>query len=350
MNKDLVSVIIPTYKRALKCKAAVESVLSQTHAHVEVVVVDDGSKDNTREVISGLDKRIKYVHKTNAGVTAARNTGLEAATGDYVAFLDDDDIWFPWKLEAQLSVLRKYPKVGMVWTDMRAVSPDGTLMYDSYLKHMYHAYRYFDRERHFSVKLFLKDTWEQCPEGLKAARVYMGNIFSWMFMGNLVHTSTVLLRKSWQEAIGGFDEDLLKSGEDYDFHFRTCRLGDVAYIDASSIDYRVGAPDQLTAPEYMIWGAQNNLTTVLKMLARAEHEIQLPKTLMRKRMSGAYGWVGMMKFHLDHGDARSYLWASVKYDPLQVMIPSFLFLSFMPKSVFLSLFKMKRSLKGLLSR
>jgi len=349
MNKDLVSVIIPTYNRAMICKAAVESVLSQTHGNVEVVVVDDGSKDNTREVINGLDKRVKYIFKVNAGVTAARNTGLEAATGDYIAFLDDDDIWFPWKLEAQLSVLRAFSEVGMVWTDMRAVSPNGAILHDYYLQHMYHAYRFFDREKHFNKKIPLGEVWDKCPDIWREVGVYSGNIFSWMFMGNLVHTSTVLLRKTWQEAIGYFDEDLFKSGEDYDFHFRTCRMGDVAYIDVSSIDYRVGAPDQLTAPEYMIWGAQNNLTTILKMLARAKQEIQLPGSLIRKRMAGAYGWVGVTKFYLNQDNARAYLLKSIKYNPLQVTMPLLYIFSFMPRSVFLSIVKTKRAVKRILT-
>jgi len=97
---DLVSVIIPTYNRAMGCKAAVESVLSQTHGNVEVIVVDDGSRDNTREVISGMDDRVKYIYQANAGVSAARNTGLGAATEKYIAFLDSDDSWLPRKVEA----------------------------------------------------------------------------------------------------------------------------------------------------------------------------------------------------------------------------------------------------------
>ena len=109
MSKDLVSVIIPTYNRAMRCKTAVESVLSQTHENVEVIVIDDGSRDNTREVICGMDGRVRYIYQSNAGVSAARNRGLEEATGDYIAFLDSDDSWLPWKLEAQLSTLRAFP-------------------------------------------------------------------------------------------------------------------------------------------------------------------------------------------------------------------------------------------------
>lgn len=231
VRKDLVSVIIPTYNRAMRCKAAVESVLSQTHGNVEIVVVDDGSKDNTREVIKGMDERVKYIHQANAGVSAARNRGLEAATGDYIAFLDSDDSWRPWKLEAQLSTLRAFPEAGMVWTDMLAVDENGKTLHQSYIHLMYAAYLYFDREKHFRESRALSDVWADSPEKLSTKKCYSGNIFSWMFMGNLVHTSTVLLRRDRQQKVGLFDVELIKSGEDYEFHFRTCREGDVAYID-----------------------------------------------------------------------------------------------------------------------
>ena len=148
-ESELVSTIIPTYNRANGCKRAVESVLFQTHDNVEVIVVDDGSEDNTRELICGVDARVKYLWQPNSGVSAARNTGLRAAKGAYIAFLDSDDIWLPWKLELQLSVLNHFPEAGMVWTDMKAVDENGTKLHESYINRMYGGYRYFYREKNF---------------------------------------------------------------------------------------------------------------------------------------------------------------------------------------------------------
>ncbi len=333
-SKDLVSVIIPTYNRALICKRAVESVLAQTHCNVEILVVDDGSKDNTREVIAGLDKRIKYIYQENAGVSAARNTALEAATGSYIAFLDSDDTWQPWKLEAQLSVLRALPDAGMVWSDMIAVDENDSILHDSYLKKMYAAYTYFDRENHFRESRVLSDIWEGCPAMHAQKKCYTGNIFSWMFMGNLVHTSTVLLRKDRQNKVGLFDVGLIKSGEDYDFHFRTCRVGDVAYIDVPSIKYQIGAVDQLTQPEHMVWVARNNLKTVLKMLSIAKNEITLPKALIRKRLALSYEWVGLTEFANNRSRARTHLIKSLAFSPLQKRAIVFMILSFFPQIIF----------------
>jgi glycosyltransferase involved in cell wall biosynthesis len=99
---QLVSVIIPTYNRAYCLGATVDSALAQTHCEVEVLVVDDGSSDHTREFV--LDQyrhepRVRYLYQENTGVSGARNHGLRAAQGDFIAFLDSDDLWLPWKLE-----------------------------------------------------------------------------------------------------------------------------------------------------------------------------------------------------------------------------------------------------------
>lgn len=331
MSADLVSVIIPTYNRAMRCKAAVESVLSQTHSNVEAVVVDDGSSDNTREVIRGMDDRVKYIFQANAGVSAARNTGLNAATGDYIAFLDSDDSWLPWKLEAQLSVLREFPEAGMVWTDMVAVDEHGKTLHESYIKLMYAAYLYFDRETHFKVSRSIADVWAGCPTEYTKKKCYSGNIFSWMFMGNLVHTSTALLRRDRQKTVGLFDVALIKSGEDYDYHFRTCREGDVAYIDVPSIRYQVGAADQLTQPEHIGWIAVNNLKTINKMLSVARDEIRLPRKMMRRRMGESHAWVGFTEFQKDNSKkARAHFTRSLILLPTQAKVAAYLMLTFLP--------------------
>ena len=96
-----VSAIIPTYNRANIVIRAIQSVLNQTYQNFELLVIDDGSQDNTEEIVTGIhDNRIKYIrHEKNKGVAAARNTGIEAAKGEFIAFLDSDDEWLPNKLK-----------------------------------------------------------------------------------------------------------------------------------------------------------------------------------------------------------------------------------------------------------
>ncbi len=103
-DTDLISVIIPTYNRAHLIKRSAESVLNQTYRNIELIIVDDGSTDNTKEVIDSIkDDRIVYVKQENKGCCAARNKGIELAKGKYIAFNDSDDVWLPNKLEKQLN-------------------------------------------------------------------------------------------------------------------------------------------------------------------------------------------------------------------------------------------------------
>ncbi len=114
-----VSVVIPTYNRAYIINQTIQSVLAQTYPDFELILVDDGSRDNTQEVVNKFnDSRIRYIqHERNAGVSAARNTGIEAARGEYIAFLDSDDEWLPEKLEKQLKLFQQSePQVGAIYT------------------------------------------------------------------------------------------------------------------------------------------------------------------------------------------------------------------------------------------
>lgn len=116
-----VSVIIPTYKRAHLVKRAIQSVLRQTFKSFEILVVDDGSADNTKSVVEAIgDERIRYIrHDVNKGLPATRNTGIAAAKGSFIAFLDDDDQWKETKLERQLEAIRKYDAVLCGYTSTR---------------------------------------------------------------------------------------------------------------------------------------------------------------------------------------------------------------------------------------
>ena len=122
-NSPKVSVIIPTHNRAHLIGRSIQSVLNQTYQDFEIIVVDDGSTDNTKDIIEKFqkkDNRIKYIrHEKNKGGSAARNTGIKAARGEYIAFQDSDDEWFPEKLKKQMEFFKNMPvEVGIVYTDM----------------------------------------------------------------------------------------------------------------------------------------------------------------------------------------------------------------------------------------
>lgn len=125
MSPPVVSVVIPTYNRADLLPSALDSVLAQTHPHLEVLVVDDGSTDDTLRVLEGYGERIAVVRQDNAGPSAARNHGIRKTTGAFVAFLDSDDVWLPDKLARQLEVFAAHPDTGMVGGGCRYMDAEG---------------------------------------------------------------------------------------------------------------------------------------------------------------------------------------------------------------------------------
>jgi glycosyltransferase involved in cell wall biosynthesis len=131
MTEPLISVIIPSYNYGHFVCDAVRSALAQTYSHAEVIVVDDGSTDDTRERLAQFGDRIHYYYQENQGLSAARNTGIQLARGDFVAFLDSDDAWHPQKLEIQMRCLVRYPDVRLIGSRKRTDSPAEWPLFDT---------------------------------------------------------------------------------------------------------------------------------------------------------------------------------------------------------------------------
>lgn len=324
MSTPLVSVIVPTFNRGYCLNRAVDSVLAQTHANCEVIIVDDGSEDDTAERVQnwyGGRKNVHYLWQENQGVSAARNTGLRAAGGDFIALLDSDDLWLSWKIEAQLACLAALPEAGMIWTDMEAVDPAGMRLHERYLRIMYNAYSYFGEGELFKNGTTLARLAPHLAAPAADVKVSSGDIFSQMIMGNLVHTSTVLLRRERFEKVKGFDETLKVTGEDYDFHLRTCREGPVAFLDAPSILYQIGGADQLTHPKHMLKMAQNFVQTIEPVIARDRARINLPDSMLRKVIADGHAWVGRESLKMGlRSQARRELAKSLRSEPWHVKL------------------------------
>lgn len=132
MSAPLVSVIVPTYNRAALLSAAVNSVLQQTYQNIEIIVIDDGSTDDTTEVMAQYGERVRYTRRPNAGVNAARNLGLKQARGEFVALLDSDDLWAPYKLELQVRLLRYFTDAGFLFSNFQIFRGNGSPEADFY--------------------------------------------------------------------------------------------------------------------------------------------------------------------------------------------------------------------------
>src|SRR5580698_867963 len=173
MSRSLVSVVIPTYNRAHIVAKAIASALAQDYQATEVVVVDDGSTDDTEARIKddfAGDPRVRYVRKANGGPAGARNVGFAHARGEYVALLDSDDTWHPWKLGVQVRCMERYPDLGMTWTDMEMIDPSGRVADPAHLRKMYSAYKLFSDDQIFSEAIPLREIAPEQAATLGAAR------------------------------------------------------------------------------------------------------------------------------------------------------------------------------------
>lgn len=335
VEDSLVSVIIPTYNRADCVGRAIDSVLVQSYGSIEVVVIDDGSTDETTGLIQrryGSDPRVRYYRQENAGIAGARNAGLTKVAGAFVALLDSDDYWDPWKLELQIACMRAHPELGMTWTDMIAVDPSGKVISEAYLRRMYSAYRWFPTlEALFRRSERLDALAPRAADIAPGRKFYFGEIGNEMVMGNLVHTSTVVLTRARAETIGAFREDLRYAGEDYEFHLRTCRAGPVGFLDIASIRYQRGRVDQATVPSNSIHLADNFLRVIEPILKSEGNRIRLPRRMQIAVLAEAYASVGEAR--LDMGEpvvARREFVRSLMVQPLQARTARLLFAACLP--------------------
>ncbi len=313
-----VTVLIPTYNRAGLLERSVDSALGQTYPNCRVLIVDDGSTDATERIVSaryGSNARVRYERQENRGVSAARNLGLSLATGRYVAFLDSDDLWKPWKIELQVACLERLPGVGMIWTDMDCVQGAGTVRRNILREH-FSAYRFLERHGIFEQSKLLAELAPLVKDPGIHTRVCWGDVFSAMVMGNLCQPSTVLVLREVALAAGGFDESML-SGEDHDFHLRVSREAPCALLDIASTVYRSGAGDQLTDPAWQPMIARNALDTILPVIRNERSRIRLPEHMIRRKLAEAHKWIAQEALGRDNRIARRHFASSLWHWPFQ---------------------------------
>jgi len=192
-----VSVIIPTYNRADLIGETIESVLKQTFDDFEIIIVDDGSTDATGEVVRKFDGPIKYLYQDNRGRSCARNRGFEASSGDYVCFLDSDDVLKPMMIERQVSLLDSNSNLGFVYSDYQFINQTGEIL--------------------------------PVPEVFRRHPLRRGRIFHFLIYFDFIPPSSVLSRRECINKIGLF-ESSLEPAEDLDWLLRMTSLYETDYV------------------------------------------------------------------------------------------------------------------------
>jgi len=197
----LVSIIIPTYNYARYIRHAVDSALKQSYSNIEIIVIDDGSTDETQAVLSEYGDRIRVISQPNQGASAARNRGIREAGGDYIAFLDADDAYRPENVAEKVAYLQSHPEYSWCYSNWTWVDENG------------HAYR-------------LGSDIEACLAYLKA----QGDVLLLALQGYLLGTNVFLFSREVMQAITGFDESLAVL-EDYDLYVRAAARFPLGYVD-----------------------------------------------------------------------------------------------------------------------
>ena len=198
-----VSVIMPAYNAEKFLEASINSALSQSIDSIEVIVVDDGSSDNTLQLAKSFGDKVRVFSRKNGGAAAARNYGVQQAKGDWVAFLDADDIWLPQNLEQQLTNCK-----GMVWSH--------------------------------SDSVFIGDGHDGTVRSSDLAPKYGGEVIPQLVVNNFIGTSTVMMKRDVYLEMGGFDESL-RALQDWDLWLRMASKYELSYTPDVLAQYRVHA-------------------------------------------------------------------------------------------------------------
>lgn len=198
-----ISIIIPAYNAELTIKCTIKSVQNQTYRDYELIIIDDGSTDQTTKIVGEIaDDRLKLFSYQNAGVSVARNRGIQQATGEYIAFLDADDLWTRDKLEKQVAILETNPEVGVVYSQTYCIDSQSNFLYN-------------------------------CDPVS-----FTGNVLPELLLTNFLHNgSNPLIRQQAIATVGEFDSSI-NSSEDWDYYLRLAALYPFAVVPEYQIVYR----------------------------------------------------------------------------------------------------------------
>ena len=260
-----ISVVIPSYNRAYCIEKTIDSVLEQKRDDTEIILVDDGSTDNTRELVQNkYGNQVRYIYQENQGIPAARNTGIKNAQGDFIAFLDSDDYWYPGKLEKQMALIAEHPEYGLV------------------------ASRFDKIQCAENIKKTNR------PLSYQSRRGKSGWVLNDLFQANFIRTSSVMIRRDCFDRVGLFDEKQ-KQAQDYDLWLRMAAEYQVGFINEVLAVY-------LDNPKGISGDSLIGRVYRLRALEKSYMKQKIPAKLYNFRMAQNYFVLG--RHYLRRGDRK----------------------------------------------
>jgi glycosyltransferase involved in cell wall biosynthesis len=242
-----VSIVIPAYNAAATLAEALRSVLAQTLPPMEIIVVNDGSTDDTAEVLRQFGDKVKTLHQENSGLAATRRAGIAAARGDLIALFDADDLCEPDRLAVQVAFMDACPEVLLTATDFSAFNEQGQVI-KSFAQSYYGA---FKRYPHGINDIFPIHDELELAQGMSAATrvtTYRGPVYEKLVLGNFIHPPTVMFRRTVLDLAGNFDPE---AGVmcDWDWLMQVARKGQIGLIARDLLRYRI-SPNQRSAERF----------------------------------------------------------------------------------------------------
>ncbi len=321
-----VSVIIPTYNRASYICDAIDSVLAQTYTDFEIIVVDDGSTDNTKSVLEKYSERVKYFYQMNKGVSAARNKGIREASGEFIAFLDSDDAWLSFKLAEQVEILDNNPDVSLVFSDAELL--EGV-----------------ERRRYSLERTENKDiisNFQKTVLGLQFndGSYFKEDLFEELLDHNLMLTPTVLLRKKILEKTKYFNEGLLLA-EDYDLWIRVARETPLAFLNRVTATIRImgdGVSSGSCSARIRYYEWEGKVFEGQLRVVPGEYRSKIRRKVIQTYNMVAWGYL----CDINLAKVRKFSLNSLRYKIFQIKILGYLILSFLPKQLVFFLKKYAR--------
>lgn len=309
------SVVIPSYNRGAMVIAAVESVLAQTMNDVEIIVVDDGSTDDTAQLLAPYRDRIVYIRTDNRGIARARNTGMLAARGDYIAWLDNDDLYRPYKLALQCGLLDRHPEVGMVYTEFSGFDDAG--FYDEWHLHRYHESAYlrggirYEDLFNKSIPLGSTDYGRTALSGVHpdwlTRCAWFGNVYEAYLFNTIVFTNSMVFRRELLDRIG-LQATRFGLFHDLEFALRLCSAAPVAFIDVPTyqLRYHPGQISSTLGPSgtRVLMRKQQDLLRVFRSHTRANfRQLMLPEKKIAQQTARLCRSIAMPMLACNQGNA-----------------------------------------------
>ena len=318
-----VSVIIPTFNRSNFIIEALESIFIQEYFPLEIIIVDDGSTDDTKKVLKPYLDRIQYIYQENKGLGPARNRGIEKATGEYIAFLDSDDRWKPNKLKVQVDLLNVKPNIAVVCTDFVNFSEDGIIFGGQRNWEAYRRYHLSLEGQVFKHKAKLSEFIPNIQSDFKDTFVLWGNIFEYYLWGPLLFISTALFRKKCIEEI--YDE-LFDYNYTHDFYMfaRIAQKYPIAFIDKPLVEKRSrikekhGQAAQLTSEKHQIPLRLEYLQLTVNLWVKNKTFYKTHKKAVNYRLGGIHSDLAYKYRKIgNYKKAFKHFQKSISYHPFQ---------------------------------